>query len=135
MLVLALLGVAHATETDCVTKDLTWRWLNTTEGAKAGDRWVHGSKVVVEQAAGASGRVTWKVDEASKVPFRTSNAGGNTVETFKWNVTLTATDGKALGGDVTDAEVKLTLHCQKTTPGAAPAAPAPAPKAEAPKKP
>ena len=53
MLLLAWLGVAHAAETDCVTKDLTWRWLETTEGAKPGDRWVHGSTVLADPSVAA----------------------------------------------------------------------------------
>lgn len=138
MLVLAWLGLAEAAQTDCVTKDLAWRWLSTTAdaspaGAKAGDRWVHGSKVVAEQAPGATGRLTWKPDEASKKPFRTSQEGGATIETFKWDVTLTATDGKPIAADVSDKEVKLTMHCQRTTAGAggAPAAAAAKPAAAA----
>lgn len=135
MLVLAWLGLAEAAQTDCVTKDLAWRWLSTTAdaspaGAKAGDRWVHGSKVVLEQAPGATGRLSWKPDEASKKPFRTRQEGGATIETFKWDVTLASTDGKPIAADVSDKEVKLTMHCQRTTAGAggAPAAAAAAPK-------
>ena len=142
MVVLAWFGVAVASQTDCVTKDLGWRWLSTTAdagdaGAKAGDLWSHGAKVVLEQAPGASGRLSWKPDDASKVAFHTGASGGDLVETFKWNVTLSATDGKPIAPDVSDTELKLTMHCMRTTGGAvpapAPAAPKPAPAAAAPK--
>lgn len=131
-MIAAWLGLAFAAETDCVTKDLTWRWLQTTEGAKPGDRWVHGTTVLAE--AGGASRVTWKADEASKVVFRT----GASVETFKWKVTVTASDGKAIGGGVSETTLDLTMHCQKSS-GAAPVPAAvkatPAPKAAEPAKP
>lgn len=124
MMVFAWLSLAKAAQTDCVTKDLTWRWLSTTaEGnAKAGDRWVHGSTVVTEQAPGATGRVTWTADEASKVPFRKTADG----ETFKWKVALSATDGKAIAAGVPETKLDLTMHCLRTTGAGAPAAAAPA---------
>lgn len=115
MWLLGWIGVAFGAETDCVTKDLTWRWLSTGDA----DRWVHGSTVLVDKT---SPRMTWKADEATKVPFKS----GGVVETFKWDVTLTASDGKPIGGGVTEATVKLTMHCQRTdgqhTPAAKPAA-------------
>jgi hypothetical protein len=140
MLLFAWIGMAEAAQTDCVTKDLGWRWLSTTAdaspaGAKAGDRWVHGSKVVAEQAPGATGRLSWTADEASKVPFRTSQQGGDKVETFKWKVTLSATDGKPIAADVSDTKLELTMHCQRVTAGAGGTVPAAKPAAAAGAKP
>lgn len=110
-------GLAHAGETDCVTKDGAWRWLSTATA----DRWVHGSSVVVEQASGATGRLVWKPDEATRVAFSSKQEAGQTIETFKWDVELSSTDGKPISADVADPKVKLTLHCQRTSGGAAPA--------------
>ncbi|MEZ4239752.1 MAG: hypothetical protein R3F59_27065 [Myxococcota bacterium] len=148
---LGWLTVAGAAETDCVTKDLTWRWLSVSPdgGGASKDRWVHGSKVLVD---GNSDRITWNADQASIVPFRKHTEGGTTVETFKWKVTVSAKDGKALGEGVTDPKVELEMHCQRTTGGKPPpaaagavkkamqdakakAAPAPAAPAPAPAKP
>src|SRR5688572_5937450 len=137
MYVLLLVGAAHAGQTDCVTKDGSWRWLSTTADAgsacAAGDKWVHGSKVVAEQAAGATGRLSWKPDEATKVSLRTTQGGGNTVQTFKWDVEVSATDGKPIAAAVSDTRVKLTMHCQRTSAGGA--APAPAAAAAKPAAP
>jgi len=146
MIVLALLGLAHADETDCVTKDNAWRWLSTTQasadGTPAGDLWVHDAKVVAKQAPGSSGRLAWTPDESAKVVFQTKTSPeGAQIETFKWDVALKATDGKPISADVTDTELKLSMVCQRTGGAVAtgstlsaakpaPATPAPAKAAE-----